>query len=237
MATTVRFPKQAWKDLETLRDTPQEKIELAIAELSKLRHFDRTSIESTLGNALGSKEAGTAAFRQLVSLHPNPERGSPFTSLKMVFQAIESGLDSLEGNDKWTDVQLAKWRGISHLFEKLITAPAIEAFSKGFDLRFEHEHLFVSARIISDLRPIFGTQTTTPTPSSAVVMHTLRIKYGSPYSGNGLDEQIHLAVDKNDLKRLQQACERALAKHEAIEQLADSWNLPMIDFESEAEDE
>lgn len=236
MSTSIHFPKQAWRDLAILRDTEPLVLEKVHQHLSALTRFDAMSIRTAIENAGVSDLSVEALFRQLVSLYPSPDREPPFTSFKSVVTAIDAAAQSLDGEDRWQERDMKNWRNIQPFLQNLLTLPAIDAFSKGFELRYEQEHILTSSRIISDLRPIFRTTGTDTVPIAGLIVHTLRLRYGTPFS-DSTDGVMHFALDVNDLQRLHDACERALAKHTALGLFATEKGLPLIDLETEITDE
>jgi hypothetical protein len=64
--------------------------------------------------------------------------------------------------------------------EQLLGIACLRLSAKAWDLTTEYEHVFLSARILTDVRPVFGEgdrddQATTPT--AAVIVNTLKLDY------------------------------------------------------------
>lgn len=84
--------------------------------------------------------------------------------------------------------------------------------SKAYDLATDDERTFCDARIITDLRPVFGTPIEDG-PKGTVIVHLLKIGY---HEGNKRHQAFHVALDSPDLKELKRVIERAESKAAAI---------------------
>lgn len=95
--------------------------------------------------------------------------------------------------------------------QKLITLLGAEIFgivSKVHDLATEDERRFCSARIMTDLRPVFGA-TVQDGPRAMVVIHLLKLAY---HEGDARHHHFYVALDDKDLQALKKTIERAEAK-------------------------
>ena len=98
--------------------------------------------------------------------------------------------------------------------EKLRTLLSSDAFAivaKAYDLATE-ERTFCSARILTDLRPVFGSRVEDG-PQAMVVMHTLKLTY---HEGSKQHEQFFVALDADDVRNLRKQLDRAEAKAESL---------------------
>ena len=78
--------------------------------------------------------------------------------------------------------------------------------STTLDLMYEYENLLQSARVVTDIRPVFSQDATWI--EGSVVSHTLRLRYDSTEG----DHSISIAVDESDIRELERQCRRALLK-------------------------
>ncbi|NCT72268.1 MAG: hypothetical protein GXC75_15110 [Xanthomonadaceae bacterium] len=91
-------------------------------------------------------------------------------------------------------------------------------------VRFDHANHMHDALIVTDLRPIFDRGGATI--EGAVVSHTLRIDF----AGTSEDEQtLYLAIDGDDLDKLEAVIQRARRKELALKSFAGSSNLNLIE--------
>jgi len=98
--------------------------------------------------------------------------------------------------------------------------------SKAKTLKKEREKLLIDTRIITDIRPIF-TEDDYCRVMGNLIIHNLKIVYGE----GGNIQEIFLAVDKDDLKRLKKNIERADKKEEVLRNELKKSSIPIIDNE------
>jgi hypothetical protein len=99
----------------------------------------------------------------------------------------------------------------------LLSVEPLNVFAKAYTLQREQQHVFCDARILTDLRPVFGPETDDP-PLGAFVGHTLKIVY---HSGSGHHE-LYLALDTEDLAKLRALIERANSKAKTLSKLMET---------------
>lgn len=100
---------------------------------------------------------------------------------------------------------------------KLLTLLNAELFAlvaKAQDLLTEDERTFCHARILTDLRPIFGPNIEDG-PKAMVAMHTLKLAFHQQGSSDEHGE-FYVALDAEDLQTLRKLIDRAEAKARAI---------------------
>lgn len=93
---------------------------------------------------------------------------------------------------------------------ELLETPALVVSSKVLDLRTEHEHPFCSARVFTDLRPVFGE--TGNSPLATGIVHMLKLSYHDP---DGIKE-IYVAMDEDDIVDLRETLDAASARSEGL---------------------
>lgn len=117
-------------------------------------------------------------------------------------------------------------KGISKLesqLEKLLSIETLTIISKAARLQRDGERLYCDAKVLSDIRPVFGSEPT-GRPAGAVLIHTLKIGY---HEGRDLRE-IHLALDSDDLEALSAVVRRAQAKDKTLRDLLKKSKLPNL---------
>jgi hypothetical protein len=95
--------------------------------------------------------------------------------------------------------------------EKLTTLLGSDFFSivaKAYDLASEDERTFCGARILTDLRPVFGPNVEDG-PQAMVVLHTLKLIF---HEQNREHQEFYLSLDATDLRTLRKLIDRAEAK-------------------------
>jgi hypothetical protein len=118
--------------------------------------------------------------------------------------------------------------GSGHLEENLRGLLAVEAFrvkTKAWQLQYDHERIFVSAKIYTDIRPIFARDPA-ETPNEAVVSHMLKLTFYE--SGPGRRE-LYFMLDDTDLENLKQVIDRATTKSNTLHSLLHSIGMTHVD--------
>ena len=121
---------------------------------------------------------------------------------------------------------MINWDDAPGLLSALLAcSDSLGVTAKAIGVTADHEKTYAKARILTDMRPIFGEQIGDK-PAAAVVVHTLRIAYRSLYE-NG-NSAFYVAMDVNDLQNLQEQISRALAKETALAQTLAASNLKLL---------
>ena len=111
---------------------------------------------------------------------------------------------------------------------RLLQLEAISVASRAASLQQEQEHTFCNARILTDIRPVFGERTD-QSPVGAVVLHTLKISY---HHSRELKD-FYVALDSDDVRTLQEVLSRAEEKAETLDSVLDSAKIANLSKEVE----
>lgn len=95
----------------------------------------------------------------------------------------------------------------------LTESPAMEIHAKARSLQQDQENTFCRARIISDLRPVFGSDVR-QSPKAVLVAHMLRITYH--HGSRGTLQDLFLTLRTEDLEQLSELIERARLKADSL---------------------
>lgn len=109
---------------------------------------------------------------------------------------------------------------------KLLTLLNAEVFAlvaKAHDLATEDERTFCHARILTDLRPIFGS-VVEDGPKAMIVMHTLKLAFHQQGSNDDHGE-FYVALDSDDLQTLRKLIDRAEAKAKSLSAVSKNMRL------------
>ena len=115
------------------------------------------------------------------------------------------------------------------LLERLIAltqSPAVEIHAKARSLQQDRENTYCRARIVTDLRPIFGSDVR-QSPKAVLVAHMLRITYHQGSRATLRDLFINLRTE--DLDQLSELIERARMKAESLHAFTAAADLREID--------
>ena len=95
---------------------------------------------------------------------------------------------------------------------KILNADLFGLVVKVYDLATEDERIFCSARILTDLRPVFGPKVQDG-PSAMIVTHMLKLTY---HHGDKEHKNFHVALDADDLRTLKEIIDRAESKAKTL---------------------
>ena len=109
-------------------------------------------------------------------------------------------------------------------FAKILDVKPLAVSAKATNLFFEYERSFSSARVLTDIRPIFNAKVDSP-PDAAVVVHTLSVHYYQ----DGEHKEFFVAVDDDDVQILLDALERAKVKARSLKQTLASAKITCVD--------
>lgn len=102
---------------------------------------------------------------------------------------------------------------------QLFSVESIDVGLKAEELLLDHEHTIHSARVLTDIRPVFGIDPE-DSAKAAVIVHMLKISY---HDESKEVKEFYVALDTGDISRLMGVLERADAKAESlIESLEDT---------------
>jgi hypothetical protein len=104
------------------------------------------------------------------------------------------------------------------------TAP-LRVSAKAATLLFDEERGFSNARVITDVRPVFGDDISSPDISAAFIIHSLRISY----RGRSENSEFFVSMSTKDLRDLRKVIDRALDKAEGLEHVMSSLTSHVID--------
>jgi hypothetical protein len=108
-------------------------------------------------------------------------------------------------------------------FQRLLNVRTLNILSKAIRLQRDGERIYCDAKIISDIRPVFGDDIEKG-PASAVITHTLKLSYHEM----GEHKEFFIVLDEQDLVVLQETIGRAQSKKEALNNLLKLANIPRL---------
>lgn len=109
------------------------------------------------------------------------------------------------------------------LLEKVLSVDSLNTVSKAARLQRDGERLYCTAKILSDIRPVFGSDAT-GRPAGAVLTHTLKLGYHE-----GKDHrEFHVVLDSDDLEALADVVQRAQSKDKTLRNLLREAKLPNL---------
>ena len=108
-------------------------------------------------------------------------------------------------------------------FHRLLNVKTLNVLSKAIRLQRNVERIYCDAKILSDIRPVFGDDLSEGS-INAVITHTLKLAYheGADY------RDFFIVLDQQDLIDLGEVIDRAQEKEEVITGLLEKLGLPRL---------
>lgn len=113
--------------------------------------------------------------------------------------------------------------GFSERLERALVSPGLMALGRAYDVLVEHDRVMTGARILTDLRPIFGDDVREQ-PVGAVIVHNLKLDTLL----DGENSAFYVALDVNDLENLKTTIDRALDKSQTLLAWMQKSSLPHV---------
>jgi len=181
---------------------------------------------STLAPTIGVKELIAAASES--SLGANGQ-GVVLAALSLSAQMrrTSDGPEDLARNAAQSMGLLEdKTETLANRLGKLLSLDHIGALGRAYDLMAEHERIYRTARVITDVRPLFPNEPDVP-PSRGVVVETLKLEYTEA----GAQKSLFLALDHSDLTQLKECVDRAIKKSELVTKTLSDTGMVLFDSE------
>ena len=205
----LRLQDQEVAGLATLRDMSEESLNDFLLQLDKspssvpqLRDALPVEVERAF-DALNSLYQGRSYFE----VEPNAFLGD-----------LEDALRSKPG---WTSVD---WEQFRKRLERLFGVESLNLTAKALLLQLEYERRYHEARILTDARPVFGSDPSKP-PKAAILLHTLRLAY---HDNSNEIKEFYIALDSIDLSEFIQVLLRAQEKERTLSSYFDATHLRLI---------
>ena len=158
----------------------------------------------------------------LVSLYRVSQRSGVSSKDQTLAQDVASSLPNskLEASSRATFEK----RLVSLLASKSLNV--LEA--KARELKMQDERLMIEARVLTDLRPVFGEEVE-DSPLGMIITHSLRIRFVE--SGSDRYNDMYFAMDAGDIRNLKAAMERAEEKIHALKNSLGAAQVRIVDLE------
>lgn len=147
------------------------------------------------------------------------DRKSPGEVAEAVVAAIrrESARTTLLGEEELTE--------LGRRLVRILASESLLLKAKATELVYERGRVLNKVRIVSDLRPVFGSKGATAVDALTVI-HTLVLTYMEDQDR----KKLHVALNTADLEELKHVVERALEKQGALDELVKSTSIRKIDI-------
>ncbi|MHB1560795.1 MAG: hypothetical protein ACYC61_25350 [Isosphaeraceae bacterium] len=207
MTGQLRLSETQLSDFRSIVGLSKEQLRAILDRLNELSPAPMSQMEvrRVVGEVLREEqEKGEAVTRQALALAGLQYRHSiPHDELVQVLGR------SLDG--KLSREEMEAWGFIAPLFQEMLGSRAIRTIVKSLELLYDYANLIQSTNVITDLRPVYDDEA--EHAIGAIVSFTLRLSYMNGDTVHSLS----LAMDAEDVNRLQAQCKRALKKAESAQ--------------------
>jgi hypothetical protein len=133
--------------------------------------------------------------------------------------------NSLSQDDAFSELSSEELASFEQRMNKILEIDgSISISSKAMSLLQEYDSMFLNSRIVTDIRPVFKTETKEGI-AGALVVHTLRISYQDA-SGS---QEFYVALDANDVKKLLEQLSQSLVEADVIQSMLDKTQILYLD--------
>jgi hypothetical protein len=162
----------------------------------------RRKIQEIIGSALGVRECrALTGFLMSVAVAIRQRSLTP----KDFSEELDSYLKSFKD-----DTRSAQWNECRRELELLLDVPSIKYTAKALDISYDFERVFLAERLITSIRPIFNDEKNEIVGST--IVQTLRLEFASQ---QGEHTSLSIALDLDDVEKLQKSCGEAILKAKA----------------------
>jgi hypothetical protein len=218
--TAFTIPVPYREPLTTLANMPAPQADHLIKAISTLEPFAPVSmIQDAVDRVLG--ESATPGDKQLAFPFLALRGQLRQTSSELIADRLSQSLD-LE-LDETTRATLRS-RAVAILGTSVLSTTAVAT-----DLQTQNGCNYQSARIVTDLRPVFPDHVEDE-PVGAVIVETLQIH---TWTRDGNSDLIFVSMDEADLKQLKTIVDRALKKTETLKGFIAAKGLAYFELEKE----
>ncbi len=197
---------------------------IGIAALSNAAIKELESVLSNAGPALTSREEAFSLVSQLKVITADEgltiiEALLPLymlkgSSTKNTGEFVEDVIASLKvGSGTEKRLTQKEATPLTDRLTKLLGLGAIDLSAKAMSVLLEQQRAFTSARVLTDIRPVFDQDMSRPL-AGAVLVHNLKIQYVE----SGEEKEFFVALDKMDIQLLIDMLTRAQQKESKIKQ-------------------
>lgn len=215
MASVLRLHPQQLADLKALTTVDAALLKRVVSSLLELspRPLDSKTLRDNVRNIIGDREeVADALVRQTLGFYAL--MGQLNLTPEEIISRVGAGLESADS--PWSQEEIRLWREREPILRDLLSSDVIRIVGKTLDLSYEYANVLQTARIITDVRPVFTSDATSI--DGAVISHKLFIRF---YNVEG-QKTFTLTLDEGDLKRMRSQCERALLKANTIKKYLDA---------------
>ena len=219
----IKIPKQYRTGFEKLRQFADDIFEKLLTTINRdIKDFRKKDIEIDIGVLIGIDSSDVKKILEaLISIHTvlsDPDLDiSKNDFINDICDALQ---ETAEKEVVLSDEEKSRFK---ERLKKLLDIEALKIQSKVLDLQASNERSFCSLKIITDIRPVFGLEIKGGIKES-IIQHTMQISYHEN-EARGEHKTFYLVIDKNGLKSIRDALDRAEEKQSILEKTIESMNI------------
>ncbi|WP_420625415.1 hypothetical protein [Candidatus Poriferisodalis sp.] len=216
---TQQMPESFVPVLAHLHETPKENFETLYAAVDVLGEPSGIAdFAERAGQLAGmSADAAQALLSMLLSTVARAEVGD-FDLGELVDDMAASEALGLGDDDQ---------QRLALRVKRLVDHRSTQILHKSLALMREHHSVFLDARIVTDIRPVFGGEVSEGL-DAVVLTHSLKVDYVQ----EGRRSSFHVALDQSDLQVMKSVVERAIDKAGSLRQTLESAGISNLTLEA-----
>lgn len=224
MTASLRVPDSRVQSFDLLSEMTEEAFKELFMETAKngnVVYSDEVIHQLSSRVKLTSKKDIFNVFKTILSLF------TPIvTSGKSVSEFVEDLILALKRkvdeprDDKKIDILRVR-------LNQMLKIPTLSVMAKAANVTYDNEKSYISSRVISEIRPVFGLED--DSINGVVLTHTLKLEYEEGYGERNV---LYVALDSKDLEELIAKLEREKNKSSKIQGLLEKGSINLIEIEN-----
>jgi hypothetical protein len=224
MAQKLRVPEQNYPALRELKGLSPDERKLMIKMLKE--GTPTLSLESLTRGLADSSGIAHERARRIVDFLVSLNGAREFLDLE-VGEFVKQFQTAIEDAGQ-EDLRPDDWDEFSDTIRSALSGDGALALSaKAIFLLRDHNNIFASARVMTDLRPIFRSDVAIE-PAAFLAVHTLKLSYDT---SSGVDD-FYVAMDRTDVTKMIDLLQRALEKEASLRDLTVSKGMFLLEAHS-----
>ena len=227
MALGLTIPKQFYIGFERLLrmdDNARQELIVALKDIKPA--LTPRNVASQIADKTPSIAKSDLALIVSATISLRSIRARKDYAIPDIANALVNGIKSarnLSKPDGW------ETPGFAHFLEEILSPnETLEIVAKALGVLTDHEHVYCGAKILTEIRPIFGTNAE-ESPETAVLTHMLKISYHE----NKEHKEFFVALDTKDVRDLLEILQRADAKTRGLKAFFKDHNITYLDVEQD----
>jgi hypothetical protein len=219
----LSIPKQHRNALVQIGQLPDRVIDRLVEALAKAPHtMNRLAIKTSIEQQdLQNSSDGnlTAIVETILALYVVRTKAEKSVEafVRDVIEALASDQPEPEWTSEWMQV-------LGDRLRRLMKVVSLDTAAKAIALRSEFPNTFCDAKILTDLRSVFGDDPKAR-PTGAIITQTLKLEYHH----DGDHREFFVALDVDDLAKLEEIIARAKDKAVSLRSVLENANIPELD--------